>query len=127
MKSMVLETKYFVSEFVDNIIQVQYKPSLHITLEDAEQIVTARLAFYQDLEAPVLIKNARVKSIEKAAREYFFDPEKGLKNVKAVAVVHSNIVTRLMATMIFHRHTPVVPHKMFTDEQKAINWLKQFI
>lgn len=124
---MVLETKYFVSEFIDNIIQVQYRPSLHLTLEDAEQIVASRLAFYKDLEAPVLIKNARVKSIERAAREYLFDPEKGLKNVKAVAVVHSNIFTRLMVTLIFHRHTPAVPHKMFTDEKKAISWLKQFV
>lgn len=124
---MMLETDHFVSELSDDIIRVQYKPSKHLTLEDAEQIVAERLNFYKDLTAPVLIKNARVKSIEKAAREYLFDKEKGLKNVKAVAVVHANIVTQLLATMIFHRHTPTIPHKMFTDEQKAINWLKQFV
>lgn len=124
---MMLETKHFVAEFADEIIQVQYKPCRHISLEDAEQIVAERLKFFKDLAAPVLIKNAKVKSVEKAAREFLFDPERGLKNVKAVAVVYGNVVNQMLATMIFHRHTPAIPHKMFTDEQKAILWLKQFI
>lgn len=96
----------------------QYTPGLHITLENAEPIVAVRFAFYQALEAPVLIRKARVKSIEKAAKDFFFAPEKGLRNSKAVAIVHSNIVSCLMASMIFHRHIPAVPHKMFTVNKR---------
>lgn len=124
---MLLETKYFVSQLQDHILQVQYNPNLHLTLQDAEQIVAQRLRHYQDVQAPVLIKNAKVKTIDKAARDYLFDKEKGLKNVKAVAIVYSNIVNKLLATFIFYHHTPAIPHRMFTDEQKALCWLKQFI
>lgn len=124
---MQLETKYFQSELEDNIIRVQYKPNLHITLEDAEQIVSERLNHYRNVEAPVLIRNAKIRSIDKSAREYLFDEEKGLKNVKAVAIVYASVVSKLLATFLFHRHTPAVPHRMFTDEQKAISWLQNYI
>ncbi len=124
---MYLETKHFVSELRENIILVQFKPNLHLTYEDAEQIVNERLLYYQNLEVPVLIKNAKIKGIDKAAREYLFDKEKGLKNIKAVALVHANAINKMLATFIFHHHTPSVPHRMFTDEQKAFLWLKQYV
>ena len=124
---MLLETKYFRSEMDGNVIKVQYKPNLHITLEDAERIVHQRLSHYRDIEAPVLIQNAKIMRIEKSAREYLFDQERGMKNVKAVAIVYSNVVNRLLATFLFHRHTPLVPHRMFTDEQKAMSWLQKYV
>ena len=124
---MLLETKHFQSEMDGNIIRVQYKPNLHITLEDAEQIVSERLNHYRNIEAPVLIRNAKIRTIDKSAREYLFDQEKGLKNVKAVAIIYSNVVNKLLATFLFHRHTPPVPHRMFTDEQKAISWLQRYV
>lgn len=127
MSNMHLETSHFVSELKDNIMCVEYKPNLSISLIDAERIVSERLLYYQDLNVPVLIRNAKVKKIEKDAREFLFEKEKGLKNVKAVAIVCSNIVTKMLATFIFHHHKPAIPHRMFTDEQKAINWLKQYI
>lgn len=124
---MTLETKYYVAELKENIIRVQYKPRLHLTFEDAAQIVDERLLYYQDLQAPVLIKSAKIKMIDKAARDYLFDQEKGLKNLKAIAIVYSNILTKLMATILFYRHTPAIPHRMFKDEQKALDWLKQYV
>ena len=127
MEPMILETDYFLAEYADKIIQVQYKPKASLTLEDAEKIVAERLRFYKDLSAPVLIKHAKIKRVEKAAREYFFDPERGLKNVKAIALVHDNFVNQMLGTIIFYFNSPCIPHKMFSDEQEAINWLKQFV
>lgn len=124
---MILETRYYVAELKDNIIWVQYKPNLHLTLKDAEQIVDERLLYYQDLQAPVLIKSAKIKVIDKEARDYLFDKEKGLKNLKAIAIVYSNILNKLMATILFYRHTPGIPHRMFKDEQEALGWLKQYV
>lgn len=124
---MQLETPYFQSELSDNIIRVQYKPILQITLEDAERIVSERLSYYQNIEAPVLIKNARIKSIDKSAREYLFDQEKGLKNIKAIAIVYSNVVDKFLTTFLFRCYTPAIPHKMFTDEQKALLWLQNYV
>ena len=124
---MQLETKHFRAELNEDIIRVQYKPNLHITLMDAEQIVFERLQYYRDLEAPVLIQNAKIVGIDKSAREYLFDRDRGLKNVKAVAIVYANVVNKLLATFLFHRHTPAIPHRMFTDEQKAITWLQNYV
>ena len=106
---------------------VQYKPMMQLTLDVAKEIVSERLQHYQDIQAPVLIKNAKIKLIDKEAREFLFARNKGLKNVKAVAIVSSNIVNKMMATLIFRYHTPAVPHKMFMDERKAVLWLKQYV
>lgn len=124
---MLMESKYLTAELKEGIILVQFKPNLHLTIEDAEHIVSDRLTFYQNLQAPVLIKQAKIKGINKAAREYLFNKEKGLKNIKAIAVIYSGIIDKMMTTFIFHRHTPGVPHNMFNDEYKALLWLKQYI
>ncbi|SDL81312.1 SpoIIAA-like [Catalinimonas alkaloidigena] len=124
---MHLETEYFVSELSDDIIFVQYKPNIHIRLEDAQRIVSERQKFYGNIQVPVLIKNARIKGIDKPAREYLFSKERGLKDIKAIAIVCSNVVSKLLITFIFHHHRPAIPHKMFTEEAKAISWLKQYV
>jgi hypothetical protein len=124
---MLLETKHFIAELEDNIICVQYKPTLHLSLRDAEQMVTDRLLYYNDLQAPLLVKNSKVKSYDLAAVDYLLAKDKGLKNINAVAIVTLNTFNRLMATFILRRYPPVVPYQLFTDEAKAIAWLKQFI
>ena len=124
MKSNYLETQYYVAELRENILHVQYKPHLHITLVDAEAIVAQRLAFFKDLQCPVLIKSAKVKSVDKKARSFLF--QEGLVNIKAVAFVEGHNMDRILATFLFGFESPEVPCQMFEDEPKALAWLRQY-
>jgi hypothetical protein len=124
---MLLETKHFIAKLEDDIICVQYKPTLYLSLRDAEQMVADRLQYYNDIQAPLLVRNSKVKSYDLAAVDYLLAKDKGLKNINAVAIVTLNTFNRLMATFILRRHPPAVPYQLFTDEGKAIAWLKQFI
>lgn len=125
MKSTYLETQYYVAQLQENILHVQYKPHLHINLADAEAIVAQRLAFFRDLQCPVLIKSAKVKSVDKKARSFLF--QEGLVNIKAVAFVEGHNMDRVLATFLFGFKSPEVPCQMFEDEPKAIAWLRQYV
>ena len=125
MKSSRLETQYYVAELHRNILHVQYKPYLQITLADAKEIVAQRVAFFQDLQYPVLIKRVRLKSIDRRARAFLF--QEGLINVKAIALVESHSAGHTLATFLFGVETPTIPYKMFEDEPQALSWLLQYV
>ncbi|MEM8965335.1 MAG: hypothetical protein AAGE93_02885 [Bacteroidota bacterium] len=122
---MQLINRYCTATLTDGIVHVQYRPFLHITLEDAQFIVEDRIRFFKDLRFPVLIKEAKIKSIDKAARHFLFDTQLGLKNINAIAFIESNKVDRMILKMIFHQYTPSIPHNSFQSEAKALVWLAQ--
>lgn len=119
-----LETQYYVAELRDSILHVQYKPLVNINLEDAKVIVAQRLEHFKDLQFPVLIKSAKVKSVEKPARSFLFS--KGLINVKAVAFVEGRNMDRMIATFMFGFEAPRVPCQSFDNEEEAVAWLRQY-
>lgn len=125
MKSNYLETQYYVAELDENILHVQYKSLIRINLDDAKAIVTQRLAFFKDLQFPVLIKSAKVKSVDKEARNFLF--REGLINVKAVAFIEGYNMDRVLATYLFGLKSPDIPCEMFETEEKAVAWLRQYV
>ena len=125
MKSNYLETQYYVAELIEAILHVQYKSHIRITLDDAKAIVAQRLAFFRDLQFPVLIKSARVRGVDKEARSFLF--KEGLINVKAVAFIEGYNMDRVLATYLFGLNSPDIPCEMFETEEKALVWLRQYV
>ncbi|WKN30613.1 hypothetical protein PZB74_16750 [Porifericola rhodea] len=125
MNSNKFETDYFYAELNDNIVTVQYKPNLHLKLEDAKRIVSERLEHFGDLKTPVLIRSSRIKSIDKQAREYLFS--EGLINITAIALVETSTVEKVLTTIVFNFNKPKIPHKVFSNQQDALKWLRKFL
>ncbi|MEK6478880.1 hypothetical protein WJR50_15140 [Catalinimonas sp. 4WD22] len=125
MNHKKFENDYFYAELNDDIVTVQYKPNLHLKLEDAKRIVSERLDYFGDLKSPVLIKSSRIKSIDKQAREYLFS--EGLINITAIALVETSTVEKVLTTIVFNFNKPKIPHKVFSDNQDAIKWLRKFL
>lgn len=123
---MKLVNQYYTATYIDGIVYVRYNDYLYISIEDARAIVEDRVRFFGDLEFPVLIQNAKIKGIDKDARDYLFDTQLGLKNVTAIAFVELNKVDRIMLRIIFHQHTPGIPHQAFDNEADAVAWLDQY-
>ncbi|MEQ9438627.1 MAG: hypothetical protein RIG62_06245 [Cyclobacteriaceae bacterium] len=123
---MQLNNQYYTATFIDGIMQVEYRPLIDITLPDAQRIVEDRTRFFKNLQFPVLIKNSKIKSIDKAARDYLFDLHYGLKDIRAIAFVETSRVDQIIIRMIFHRHTPAIPHRSFHNEADAMRWLEQY-
>ncbi|MDF9796903.1 hypothetical protein OKW21_002166 [Catalinimonas alkaloidigena] len=125
MNHKKFENDYFYAELNDDIVTVQYKPNLHLKLDDAKRIVSERLEYFGDLKTPVLIKSSRIKSIDKQAREYLFS--EGLINITAIALVETSTVEKVLTTIVFNFNKPKIPHKVFSDNQDAIKWLRKFL
>lgn len=119
------ENDYFYAELSDSIVTVQYKPNLHLKLDDAKRIVAERLEYFGNLKTPVLIKSSRIKSIDKQAREYLFS--EGLINITAIALVETSTVEKVLTTIVFNFNKPKIPHKVFSNNQDAIKWLRNFL
>ena len=125
MRRGYLETKYYTAELREGVLHTQYKPLVHLNLHDAKAIVAGRLDFFQDLQAPILIKSAKVKRIDKEARDYLFSD--GLININAMAFIEGKNMNRMVTTFMFRANSPTVPCQTFDDEQEALVWLQQYV
>jgi hypothetical protein len=120
---MELVNQYYSATLTDGIAQVRYRQLPHISLQNARTIVADRVHYFQDVQFPVLIKKAKIKSIDKAARDFLFNAQFGLKNINAIAFVVSSAVDQILLKFIFHQHTPKIPHRSFRNETDALAWL----
>jgi hypothetical protein len=47
--------------------------------------------------------------------------------VKAMAIVSTSPVARMIANLFFGLKPPPYPTKMFTDEKEAVKWIEQYV
>ncbi|MFZ5553055.1 MAG: hypothetical protein ACOZCO_08065 [Bacteroidota bacterium] len=121
----VLDTPFVHLEIKDGIMVGYYKANKTITLDIAKEIARERYETFGRLSYPVLIFDKGVHSIDKAARDFFASKE-GNIGVTAGAVVVKSSFTMMMVNFIFQISRPVIPCKIFTDEEKAIVWLNKY-
>ena len=121
----VLDTPYVYMELKDGIITGWYKPGQKITVAVARQVVEIRYEYFEKKSYPVLIFDSGVKSMDKEARDFFASKEGNL-GITAGAVVVKSSFTMMMVNFLFQVSRPVIPCKIFTDENKAREWLNKF-
>lgn len=125
MQNKLFDTDYVTAEYIDGIIEVQYKEDVYITLKEAKFIVDERLKFFGDQQYPCLMKSSRLKGIDREARKYFFN--EGLTNLLAIALVPDNKVGQMLTTILVHFENPKIPCRVFRSNEEARSWLKQYI
>lgn len=123
-RKLLFENEYSRFELENDIIIATWKSSF-VDLKIAQQVVQERLAAISTTY-PVLVKINGIKDSTKEARD-FLASEKGGEGFSAVALyVHSTLET-IIANLFIFLNKPKVPTKIFKDETKAKEWLKQYI
>jgi hypothetical protein len=102
-----------------------FKYSEH-TLEDAKENINAVKQLAQGRKVAVLVDISEVKGADREAREYLSSPEAG-KIQSACALIVGSAVSRLVGNFFLGLNKTPFPTKLFTDEAKAVEWLKTFI
>lgn len=125
MEEKILDNQYCTAQLIDGIVEVQYKAGLHITLTEAKEIVKARLDFFGELQFPTLLKSSRIKTIDKAARDFLF--KEGQVNITAMALIQTSKVEKVVVNIIQTYNKPSIPCKAFESEESARKWLRQYI
>jgi hypothetical protein len=67
-----------------------------------------------------------VKTISREVREYLGRPE-NVATIKAGAMLTGSPLSKLVGNLFLQFSKPKFPTKMFSDEQKAAEWLKQYM
>ena len=108
----------------DNILRVRIKEGVTIDLEQAKIMNENMKRHAGNGKIPVLL-DARVSySWDKDAQQYIADHSEWRL---ATAVLSDNPFSRLLSNTYKKIFKPPYPSKLFTQEEKAIKWLKKLM
>jgi hypothetical protein len=109
----------------EGLIHAQVKP-LELELEDAKEAVREITLLGQGRKRPVLVDLRQCKSISVDARTYLAGPEMArVELAKAVLVVSR--LRKTMGNLALRLKKPLIPTRLFTSEEKALEWLRGFL
>ncbi len=97
-----------------------------INKHTAQSVVNYRLTVSKGELYPILSDLRMVKKITKEAQD-FFSTKQASEDAKAVGVLVKSALQSAIANFFLKINKPLVPVKLFTHEEIAIKWLKQFV
>lgn len=98
----------------------------HIDLEAAKANSIAVNNLYVDRKFPLLIDITEIHSITKEARSHFSVKNRET-NINSFALLTNSELGKIVANFFFSLNSPGVPARMFTDEERALEWLKNWL
>ena len=109
----------------NSILFCKYVDKTDIDLEIAKQCVQSRIEFSLGVSHPTLIDLKGVRSVSKAAREYF--SKEGVQLITAGAFLTGSPLTKMLGNIFLKINKPSIPTRLFTDEGAANEWLKTYL
>jgi hypothetical protein len=125
MKERYLENDYAEIWFENGIVHIVYKPGCVLNINNIKLIVEGRLKVSAGTKGPILIDLRNVVSSDNATRSYLATPE-AEKYLSAGAMLITNEIQRLLMNLYFKIDKPNLPARVFTNREKALEWLEQF-
>lgn len=96
-----------------------------VNLDVALKATEIRHEFTKGEVYPTIVDFSNVKHITKEAREYFTQ-DRASENLTAIAAVINSPVGKIMVNFFLNINKPPYPVKIFTDYDKAYEWIKQY-
>ena len=125
MKYKFLDNEFVHMEIKQDILYVNLRKK-EIDRKIAQKIVDLRLAFVEGQDLPILVEGLAVKDLTKEAREVL-SAKKANQHALALAVIVQNPVTRTIANFFLKFQQPPYPSKLFTDRERAEQWLRLYL
>ena len=116
---------YYTWMGIDGIARTKVKPNSEVVLEDAKENSVAVNSFELN-SYPLIIDTTQIKSITKEARDYFSMKGRDSK-VNGLAIIIKSPLSKIIANFFMGLNKPIVPVKLFTNENDAIDWCKPYI
>ena len=118
-------TCYFTWMGEDGIARTKVKKGSEVKLEHAQENSVVVNSFYVDRKFPLLIDARGIKSMEREARAFFTTNGRNT-NTLAFGIIIDSSVSKVVGNFFLGINKPIVPTKLFSNEDNAIEWLKQF-
>ncbi|MFW9993408.1 MAG: hypothetical protein ACFFD4_15295 [Candidatus Odinarchaeota archaeon] len=110
----------------DGIVHYVSLAGAEMKLEDAQETIEIIAKIAAGQKIPVLIDNKLIKSAAREARSYFSGKE-AEKVTLATAIITGFPLSKMIANLYFRASKPPFPVKLFTSEDRAIEWLRGFL
>jgi hypothetical protein len=116
---------YFWEPFgSDGIAKIRYRAGAIITADGAQKSLVELSALTGGKRAVVLADIRMAKSVTREARVLFGE---GVNRYAALALLAGSLPTQVIANFFIGISRPKVPTQMFTDEEKALTWLRRYV
>ena len=125
MKKTLLDNNEVTIELEDGIIIAKWKKT-SVDLMVAQQAVQYRLESTNYVSSPMLSDIKSIKNITKEARD-FLATEKGCEGIIALALLINSSIGSMIGNFWMKISNPLVPTKIFTNEEEAKKWLTQYV
>ena len=125
MQTLLVETKYAHYSIEDGIAIIKWNDNLVISIDIAKEMVEERIGIFSEKKMPFVIDIRELSSIDTTSRKYFAG-ERSIMGVTAGAILVDSLISKLAGNIYITVDKPQIPVRLFNDERKALNWLKQF-
>ena len=111
----------------DGILETRAKAGAIETLKTAEANFALGTEIVGDrAPVPMLLVLGGLRDQSRDARTFWADNAGRLNVISHLAIVTSSYVSLVLGNVFIGISKPDIPVKLFTDENKAVSWLKQF-
>ena len=109
----------------NGILIMEYKPGLVMNIDNARKMVSDRLKVSNGITRPLLLKARNFISIDRATMK-FYKTKEVVQHVTCAAFILDSALGTLAGNIFLALEKPLVPTKIFKDEQKALEWLEKY-
>jgi len=122
-----IEIRAFTTWLGDNeICYTVVKPNAVVEIADAIENSAIVKEISDGKTYPMLVNLKEIKSITKEARDHF-SMQGRTPGIKAIGLLIKSPASTIIGNFFLGLNKSVVPVKLFTKEEKAVDWLKQFL
>ena len=121
-----IELRAFTTWISDTeICYTVVKSNAVVDIKDAIENSAAVAKLSEDKIYPMLVNLKEIKSISKEARDHF-SMQNRTPGVKAIGLLIKSPASTIIGNFFLGLNRSIVPVKLFTSEEKAVEWLNQF-
>lgn len=110
----------------DGIVLIDVKANQEIDIKDVKDVVATLEQIGNGKKYPLLIITGEYTLPTAEARAYIATPESD-PYASAEAYVVTSLSQKLVGNVYLNFNKPARPTHIFTSEEKAVEWLKQFL
>lgn len=109
----------------DGVVRIIHVPDAEVTLEDAQDTMTAYLKLNEGKRRPLFVDTKTMRILAREARHYYAG-EEAARVASAVAIIVGTPVSKVLGNFYLGLSNPHLPTRLFTDEDEAVEWLKGY-
>ena len=129
---MKKETKVVTTSFSkvwldeDGICRVVLMPGIVVGLVEMQENLAVQIKLQGAGKKPTLVDMRKIKNSTREARDFSAGKEYD-QALSAVAILENTVIGKILRNLFINFSKPIYPTKLFTSEDAAIDWLKDYL